>query len=88
MTNTNNEDLYKEIINSVATVYNWKNYYIPKIVDLKYVLVFFALGSLGLVIGLTKKKSSYRRSNVRKYGLIILGSIFVLYSIFLLSPLL
>jgi hypothetical protein len=29
MTNTYNTALYEEIINSVATTYNWKNYYVP-----------------------------------------------------------
>ena len=36
MTNTQNGALLGEIINSVATTYNWKNYYVP--VNLKHVL--------------------------------------------------
>jgi len=46
MTNTYNETLFKEIINSVATVYNCKDYYTPEIRDLKYGLIFLGLGSL------------------------------------------
>jgi len=46
MTNTYNETLFKEIINSVATVYNCKYYYTPEIRDLKYGLIFLGLGSL------------------------------------------
>jgi hypothetical protein len=64
MTNTNNEPLFDEIINSVATVYNWKDYYKPEIRDLKYGLVFLALGSLSLLIGLTRKKPSHEVATI------------------------
>ena len=88
MTNTYNEALFKEIINSVATVYNWKDYYTPKIRDWKYGLVFLGLGSLSLMIGWKRKKPLFTRGFVLKYGLIILGAAFVLYSFFLLLRLL
>ena len=85
MTNTYNEALFDEIINSVARVYTWKDYYTPTIRDLENGLVFLAIGSFSLLIGWILKRPSFY---ILKYGLIILGTALVLYSTFLLLRLL
>ena len=44
-------------------------------------LLFILIGIIGLIVGLTWKKPSYGGGVVHKYGVIVIGFIFLIYGI-------